>query len=125
MPKVVSGKGFDEFVQEGKFQTIDAGSKKPAPAETPKSEEAKAEIAKAEEATAKEIEPNDDGLEPDDADLAERAKNRINKKHREMKQAQALADKLKAELEDTENFSKTQYQRAQAADEQAAALKKE
>ena len=129
MPKVVSGTGMVEFVQTGKHQTIDGGDKKrPAPAE--KTPEVKAAIAQAEAASAAEMDPKsevkeDTGLEAGDEDLAERAQARISKKHREMKQAEALAMKLKAELEDTEQFSKTQYQRAQAAEEEAARLKAE
>jgi hypothetical protein len=42
-----------------------------------------------------------------------------------LKDARALANKLKGELEDTENFSKTQYQRAQLAEEKASNLERE
>ena len=87
-----------------------------------------AEIAKAEAATAAEMQTEadkDDGLEAEDHDLAERAQKRIGKKHKEMKQAQALAEKLRAELDDTEQFSKGQYQRAQAAEERSQALQRE
>jgi hypothetical protein len=129
MPKVVSGKGFDDFVQTGKHQVIDDKKK---PTDQPKVEppkEVKELIAKAEAETAKDMEPKaepeDDGLEADDKELAERAQQRIAKKHREMKQAEALAKKLREELDDTENFSKAQYQRAQAAEEEAARLRKE
>ncbi len=130
MPKVVSGTGMVEFVQTGKHQTIDGGDKKrpaPPPEKTP---EAKAAIAQAEAETAAEMDPKPEtkeetGLEAGDEDLAERAQQRISKKHREMKQAEALANKLRAELEDSENFSKSQYQRAQAAEEEATRLKAE
>jgi hypothetical protein len=126
MPKVVSGLGMVDFVQTGKHQVIDAESKKPAPVETPKSDEAKAAIAKAEAETALAMEPKEDtGLEAGDEDLAERAQQRIAKKHREMKQADALAKKLRAELDDTEVFSKAQYSRAVAAEEEAAKLRAE
>lgn len=128
MPKVVSGKDFDKFVQTGEHQTIDAGKKptdKPKVEQTP---EVKELIAKTEAETAKDLEPSDDketGLEAGDEDLAERAQQRISKKHREMKQADALAKKLRAELDDTEAFSKSQYQRATAAEEEAAKLRQE
>jgi hypothetical protein len=123
MPKVVSSKGLTEFVESGTHQTIDAKSQK-APEPTAEVKEA---VAQAEAASAAEIsnEPEETGLEPGDEDLAERARTRIAKKHREMKQADALAKKLRAELDDTENFSKTQYQRAIAAEEEAARLKVE
>lgn len=69
--------------------------------------------------------PNDTGLDAEDADLAERARKKISKKHRELRQAEALAGRLKGELEETETFSKSQYQRAQLAEEQAADLRRE
>ena len=133
MPKVVSGLGMTEFVQTGKHQTIDGGDKKRPAAAKPNvlNEEVKAEISKAEAATAEEMQPKkadeveETGLEAGDEDLAERAQQRIAKKHREMKQADALAKKLRAELDDTEAFSKSQYQRAQAAEEEAARLRAE
>ncbi len=129
MPKVVSGKDFDKFVETGEHQTLDGASKKtPAKViEPPK--EVRELVTKAEAATAAdmkpEAEPEDTGLEAEDNDLAERAQKRISKKHKEMKQAVALADRLKSELEDTENFSKSQYQRAQLAEERAQALERE
>jgi hypothetical protein len=128
MPKVVRGDNFDKFVQTGEHQTIDAGSKKPVTPPPEKSEEAKAAIAKAEAETAASMkvdEKEETGLEPGDEDLAERAQTRINKKHREMRQAEALAKKLRSELDETENFSKAQYQRAQLAEERAADLTKQ
>ena len=74
MPKVVSGKGFDEFVQTGKHQVIEDKKK---PTEQPKVEppkEVKELVQKAEAETAKDMEAkpdekDDDGLEADDADL--------------------------------------------------------
>src|SRR5277367_2352512 len=129
MPKVVRGDNFDKFVQTGEHQTIDAGSKKPVTPPPEKSEEAKAAIAKAEAETAAgmkvETEKEETGLEPGDEDLAERAQTRINKKHREMRQAEALAKKLRSELDETENFSKDQYKRAQLAEERANNLQKQ
>jgi hypothetical protein len=129
MPKVVSGKGFDEFVQTGKHQTIDGGSKKGSSPVVEKPAEVRELIKEAEEKTALDMKPEegkeDTGLEAGDEEFTERTRKRIETKHREMKQAQALADKLKGELDDTENFSKSQYQRAQAAEERAAALEKE
>ena len=117
-----------DFVQTGKHEVIDDKGKREEKKPTPQTEEAKEAIKQAEAASAEEIKPveaEDDGLEADDKELAERARQRISKKHRELKQAEALAQKLKADLEDTEHFSKTQYQRAQAAEEEAARLKAE
>jgi hypothetical protein len=129
MPKVVTGKGFDEFVQTGKHQTIDGGSKRPEPKVIEKPPEVKELIKETEAKTALDMKPDegkeDTGLEAGDEEFTERTRKRIETKHREMKQAQALADKLKGELEDTENFSKSQYQRALAAEESAKALEYE
>jgi hypothetical protein len=126
MPKVVRGDNFDKFVQTGEHQTIDAQSKKPVAAVPEKTPEAKEAIAKAEAETAETMEPKEDtGLEAGDEDLAERAQQRIAKKHREMKQADALAKKLRLELDDTEIFSKAQYNRAVAAEEEANRLRTE
>jgi hypothetical protein len=130
MPKVISGKGFDEFVQTGKHQTIDdKGKRTPDALPTAKPAQVIKEIEKAEAASAETISPDpvkeESGLEAGDEDLAERAQTRINKKHREMRQAEALAKKLRSELDETENFSKSQYTRAQLAEERAANLERE
>jgi hypothetical protein len=102
MPKVVRGDNFDKFVQTGEHQTIDAQSKKPVAAVPEKTPEAKEAIAKAEAETAETMEPKEDiGLEAGDEDLAERAQQRIAKKHREMKQADALAKKFSVRLNTT------------------------
>src|ERR1700761_6847996 len=107
-----------DFVQTGKHEVIDDKGKREEKKPTPQTEEAKEAIKQAEAASAEEIKPvdaEDDGLEADDKALAEYAQTKIKKKHRELKQAEALAQRLKTELEDTETFSKAQYQRAQAA----------
>lgn len=132
MAKVVTSQGMTDFVQTGKHETLDNGSKKHV--STPHMEVKKDVVidlkpAESKQPEAKEpekaAEPEDIGLEAEDSDLVERAQRRISKKHREMKQAQALADRLKGELADTENFSKSQYQRAQLAEERAATLERE
>src|SRR5271163_4284970 len=129
MPKVVSGLGMVDFVQTGKHQTIDAGEKRGSAPTIEKTPEAKEAIAKAEAETAKAMQPEaekeESGLEAGDEDLAERAQTRINKKHREMRQAEALAKKLRGELDETESFSKAQYSRAQLAEERAADLQRQ
>jgi hypothetical protein len=129
MGKVVTGKGMDDFVQNGTFETIKSAKKPkkeapplevvpdkpvvdPKPTETPQTPPP----APLEEET---------GLEPEDSDLAERAQKRISRKHREMKQAEALAKRLQEELGDSETFSKSQYSRAVAAEEEAARLRAE
>lgn len=133
MPKVVSGKGFDDFALTGAHQVIDGGSKKGSSPVIEKPAEVRELIKETEAKTAEDIKPDEakeetglEGLEKGEADaLGERGRSRLSKKHREMMQAQALANKLRGELEDTESFSKSQYQRAQAAEERAQALEQE
>jgi hypothetical protein len=125
MAKVVTGKGMQEFVETGKHETIkDREPKKEA--EAPVLEAVKAapvlEVGKEAEKPADEA---DTGLEAEDNDLAERAQKRISKKHREMKQAEALAKRLQNELDDTENFSKSQFDRARMAEEKLTTLERE
>lgn len=131
MPKVVSGRDFDKFVQTGEHQTINEPSKNiktPLP-EVKKDAPVIDAIQKAEAETVEAMKPEpekeDTGLEVGDEDLSERTRRRIETKHREMKQADALAKKLRSELDDTEAFSKSQYQRATAAEEEAARLRAE
>src|ERR1700685_294001 len=119
MGKVVTSQGMRAFVETGAHETI-KNDPKPKKAEAaPLEVKKEAPVIEAKE-PVKEPKVEETGLEPEDNDLAERAQARISKKHREMKQAEALANKLKLELEDTETFSKSQYSRAVAAGEEAA-----
>jgi hypothetical protein len=126
MPKVITGSGMQEFVESGKHEVMKPDRQKkdkeaPAlevvkPQEPVDTSELKPEEAKADE---------DTGLEAEDSDLAERAQKRINKKHREMRQAEALAKKLREELEDSETFSKSQFERARMAEEKLTQTERE
>src|ERR1700728_170526 len=117
MPKVITGSGMQEFVESGKHEVMKPDRQKKdkeapalevvkpvAPVDT---SEPKAEEPKADE---------DTGLEAEDSDLAERAQKRINKKHKEMRQAEALAKKAREEAEDNESFAKNQFERARLAE---------
>jgi hypothetical protein len=124
MAKVVTGKGMQEFVETGKHEVIKDREKKAE--DVPKLEIVKADKpADPPEVKAETPEPEDTGLEAEDGDLAERAQKRISKKHREMKQAEALAKRLQGELDDTENFSKSQFDRARMAEEKLTTLERE
>jgi hypothetical protein len=132
MGKVVTGKGMDDFVQNGTVETIKSERR-------PKRPQAAAPLEVVPNAPVLELTKTDDklsidpskvdneesGLEPGDEDLAERAQARINKKHREMKQAQALADKLRAEVGENESFAKNQFDRARLAEEKLSSLERE
>lgn len=126
MAKVVTGKGMQEFVETGKHEVIkDREQKKDK--EAPVLEAVKAPVV-LEVSEPKTDEPKieeESGLEPEDADLAERAQKRINKKHREMRQAEALAKKAREEAEDNESFAKNQFERARMAEEKLTTLERE
>lgn len=122
MGKVVTSQGMQAFVESGAHETI-KNAPKPKKGEAPPVEVKKDVVLEVKPADKPEVEET--GLEPEDNDLAERAQARIAKKHREMKQADALAKKLRLELDDTEAFSKSQYNRAIAAEEEATRLRAE
>lgn len=121
MAKVVTGK----TLQEGTVEVIKDREKKAEDA--PKLEVVPAKVAAPppEETTEPKAEVEDTGLEAEDNDLAERAQKRISKKHREMKQAEALAKRLQAEVDDAETFSKSQFDRARMAEEKLTTLERE
>jgi len=121
--KVVTSKGMQAFVETGAHETIK--NDKPKKAEAAPLMEVKKEAPILEVKTEKPTEPEETGLEAEDHDLAERAQARIAKKHREMKQADALAKRLQQELNDTETFSKSQFDRARMAEEKLTTLERE
>jgi hypothetical protein len=116
MAKVVTSEGLTAFVQTGQATEIIADKRqkleKSAPAleivKTPQTTDLQGESTeKAQKEPSKEAKPEveDTGLEAEDHDLADRAKKRINKKHYEMKQAEAAAAKARQEAEDSERFA--------------------
>lgn len=104
MSKVVTSEGLQDFISTGKPTEVIAKKAaldaKLAVADSPEPEkpviEANAEKPADE---IKLVEKEDNGLEPEDNDLAERAKKRIGKKHYEMKKAQEEAAKAREEAE--------------------------
>jgi hypothetical protein len=143
MPKVISSEGLQTFIETGKpTETIPREKREARPAapalemkagngaappvaDAPgTSEEPKAQ-AKAE------AKPEDDlGLDPEDHDLAERAKKRIGKKHYEMKKAQEEASAKAAEAAESERFAEQLFnereewrKRAEAAEKARDELK--
>ena len=126
MGKVVTSMGMQDFVETGKVEVIKDRPQKEAKAAPPLEVVKEAQpVDLSEPKTEKVDEPEDTGLEADDADLAEKAQKRINKKHREMRQAEALAKKLREELDDSENFSKSQFERARMAEDKLTTLERE
>jgi len=132
MAKVVTSEGLSTFVQTGTPTEVIVdkrqGTPKSAPALQMDAQIAAADAPEAKTAetaseTAAETPKNDDlGLEPEDHDLAERAKKRIGKKHYQMK----LAEESAAEAE---RFAETQFnerqlwqKRAEEAERKAAEL---
>jgi hypothetical protein len=112
--KVITGTGLQEFIESGKHETLpDKPEIKPAHKALAPPEE-KAETPPPQPPP----EETNEGLEADDVDLTEHVRKKINKKHRQMKEAQEQAA-------DAETFAKGQYERARLAEERASALEKE
>jgi len=111
MPKVVTNQGTEQFPakSEGKSEKVEAPKLEVAP--PPKIAPSPEEKA----VTPPPPTPEEEGLEPDDVDLTEHVRKKINKKHRQMKEAQEAAA-------DAEAFAKSQYDRARLAEERAAEL---
>jgi hypothetical protein len=126
MAKVVTSAGLNEFVQDGKFETIkDAAPKadKDAPLMEAKQEVQNKDLGEQGKVDAKveaeaKAEIKDEGLEADDAEFPEKVRKRIAKKHREMKEAQEA-------LAESERFAENQYNRARVAEERAQQLERE
>jgi hypothetical protein len=131
MGKVVTGAGMVDFVQNGTVENIksDRRPKRPPPAPALEIVPDKPVIELSKPAENAPLEnpkvDEESGLEVGDEDLAERVQARINKKHREMKQAQALAERLREESNDNETFAKNQFDRARMAEEKLATLERE
>jgi len=138
MAKVITSAGIQEFVQNGTVENIKSERRQKgiqaAPALEVVAEKPVAELTKAADKApieapkvdnAKPPEDEESGLEAGDETLAERAQKRINAKHREMKQAQALAERLREESTENETFAKNQFDRARMAEEKLATLERE
>lgn len=113
--KVVTSEGLTEFVQSGKFIQVpdhkagDAVKPPEKPVEETKPVETKP--AEAEKPPEVAVDENE-GLEPEDHDLAERARKRIAGKHRAMKEAQEAA-------QDAERFAEQQFNERKLAEKRA------
>lgn len=109
MAKVVTKSGTEEFKAPEKVESKEAPKleQKEAPKAAPPPEE-KAE-AKPETSVT------DEGLDPDDIDLTEHVRKKINKKHRQMKEAQE-------EAAEDRRLAESQYNRAILAERKIADL---
>lgn len=136
MGKVVTGAGMVDFVQNGTVENIKSDRRRrneAAPAlevvaNKPVLELTQADTSSSVEPSKADISPaipEESGLEEGDETLALRAQKRINIKHREMKQAQALAERLREENTESESFAKNQFDRARMAEEKLATLERE
>jgi hypothetical protein len=129
MPKVISSDGLNDFIETGKHQTIEPHKDTPVK-EAVKTEEPKVvdplkvEPVKAEEAK-KLAEERDDGLDPEDADLAEKARLKINRKHRELKAETALRLKRETEAQEAERFAEQQFNERRLVETERDRLKTE
>ena len=120
MSKVVTSEGLQDFISTGKpTETVpndpkarkEALNAKLAAADAPEIEPAKAlvEMKVGEEPVKEAPKVEETGLEPEDHDLAERAKRRIGKKHYEMKLAQEAALAAKEEVAEAERFAENLF----------------
>ena len=120
---------FAFVIETGKHQTIqphkDTPVKEAVKAEEPKVvDPLKVEPVKAAEAQ-KLAEERDDGLDPEDADLAEKARLKINRKHRELKAETALRQKREAEAQEAERFAEQQFNERRLVETERDRLKTE
>jgi hypothetical protein len=128
MAKVISSDGLRDFIETGKHQTIE-NHKAEAKAEPAKEPEAKTDPLKVDpiraEEAAKLADEKDDGLDAEDADLAEKARLKINKKHREMKAEQALRIKKEELAAESERFAEQQFNERRLVESERDRLKQE
>jgi hypothetical protein len=139
VPKVVSSEGLQDFLETGKPTENIPREKRAAPGAAPALEMKAGDgvappVVDALEAKADakvEVKPEaDEGLEPEDHDLAERAKKRIGKKHYEKRVAEEAAATAKAEAAESERFAEQLFnereewrKRAEAAERARDELK--
>lgn len=132
MPKVVTSEGLLEFVQTGKSETIapDKRESRTAAAEPleTKQEPQVVDLTadKPTEKTPAQAQVDDEeGFTDEEKAESERVRRLIGKKHRALKQEEALRKKAQEEASDAEGFAKNQYERARLAEERAEALDRE
>lgn len=132
MGKVVTSAGLNEFISTGKAQEIKADArvavKDAPPLETikappvlgdePKTEEPKKEEPKRDPEAPEADDKKDLVIPPELLDEWTRKNAAINRKHREAREAETLA-------EESDRFAENQYNRARLAEERAATLERE
>ena len=129
MAKVISSDGLRDFIETGKHQTIENHKDTPV-VESKTTEPAKivdplkVDPVKAEEAQ-KLADEKDDGLDAEDTDLAEKARLKNNKKHREMKAEQALRIKKEELAAESERFAEQQFNERRLVEQERDRLKTE
>ena len=122
---VVSSKGLPQFIATGKGEEIPelkVAEEKPKEDAQVDAKDAKVEDKPVEQPEVKaEEKPKEpeEGLEPEDMDLQEKARRRIGKKHAEMKSFQALAEKNAEIAAENERFAESQYNERRAAEKRA------
>lgn len=145
MGKVVTSEGLVAFVQEGKTTHVEnhkPGKAAEAPPLEVKTEAKTTEVGDGKQTadvdrsgtgvspnsaavqTDSEGDPNE-GLEPDEHDIPDKARKAVNRKHREMKAAQALADKRREEVEELERLAENQFNERKLAERRAEAAERE
>lgn len=127
MAKVIESSGLTAFIETGAHQTIEPhkaeAPKEPPPKEAPKVD-LRADPITAEQAQ-KLADEKDDGLDADDADLAEKARLKINRKHRELKAEMALRLKKETEAQEAERFAEQQFNERRLVEQERDRLRQE
>jgi hypothetical protein len=132
MAKVVTSEGLSDFVQTGKATEVIADQKRKLPGAAPALEIVKTpgttELSPESEPKEPPKEPpkvEDTGLEPEDHDLAERAKKRIGKKHYEKVMAEKAAAEARAAAEESDRFAENLFNEREEWKRKAEALERE
>lgn len=134
MGKVVTSEGLQEFIQSGTVTHVENHKPSRAPAaplEVKKDEpstalgetkETKGETKPPKEETKQVSGETDDGSEAGDEVFSDQIRRRIGRKHREMKEAQEEAKRLKEEMGENERFAEQQFNERKLIESREAAL---
>jgi hypothetical protein len=127
MPKVITGAGLNEFISSGKVDEIKADLKAPVKKDPPALEVVKdkpaSDVEPVVNAPAEDVQDDDDtqsamAQSEKLRDAIARKNATINRKHREMREAQEAA-------REAERFAENQYNRARMAEDRAAQIEKD
>jgi hypothetical protein len=119
MPKVITGDGLNQFIQDGSHKVI-AAHKQDKPKEEPKVESEVKEESKAKPEAV--VEADGDTM-PEET--IEQARAKINKKHRALKESEAARKKLQEEKDESDRFAESQFNERRLHETENQKLKRE